>query len=235
MFTLHRWTSILIFTAILGTGCMPVDMQQPAADTDTPAPTVIVPSVMPPTALPTPVMPEIPYDLISQESLLDYLEDLTSIQPYSGWRNSASSGEVEALDYVESKLDEFSNLQRLGMELERQSFPVYMSTEIWDSRLILTVGGQEIEVPADGVRGSRNLRPMAAYFDSDGALGDTSPNPMTADGSPLFVLDDEKLYSMSAGELQDRILFVDYALIDFTVNSDAVENTSTSLITPLEL
>ena len=119
----------------------------------------------------------------------------------------------------------FQTCRGMGLELERQSFPVYMSTEIWDLRLVLTVGGQEIEVPADGLRGSRNLRPMAAYFDSDGALGDTSPNPMNAEGSPLFVLNDEKLYALTAGELQDRILFVDYALIDFTVNSDAVENT----------
>jgi hypothetical protein len=205
---------------------MPVDIQQPVANTDTPASTMIAASVMAPATLPTTKnMPEIPYELISQESLLAYLEDLTSIQPYSGWRNSASSGEAEALDYVDAKLKGFSSLQAMGLELERQSFPVYMSTEIRDSRLVLTVDGQEIEVPADGLRGSRNLRPMAAYFDSDGAIGDTSPNPMTADGSPLFVLDDEKLYSLMAHDLEDKILFVDYSLIDFTVNSVGAENT----------
>jgi len=195
------------------------------ANTNTPAPTVIAPSATAPVAPPTAFMPEIPYDLISQEILLSYLEDLTSIQPYSGWRNSASSGEAEALDYVEAKLNGFSNLRSMGLEMERQSFPVYMSTEIWDSRLFLTVDGQEIEVPADGLRGSRNLRPMAAYFDSDGVIGDASPNPMSAVGSPLYVLDDEKLYALTADELQGRILFVDYSLIDFSVNSDGVENT----------
>jgi hypothetical protein len=225
MFTFHRCISTLILTAFLGAGCMPVGIPQPVTNTNTHAPTVIAPSVSVPVVPQTAVMPEIPYDLISQESLLAYLEDLTSIQPYSGWRNSASSGEAEALDYVEAKLKGFSNLQAMGLELERQSFPVYMSTEIWDSRLVLTVDGQEIEVPADGVRGSRNLRPMAAYFDSDGALGDTGPNPMTADGSPLFVLDDEKLYTLTAHDLEDKILFVDYSLIDFTVNSEGAENT----------
>ena len=52
MFTLHRWISILIFTAILGTGCMPVDIQQPMTNTDTPAPTMIEPSAAATTALP---------------------------------------------------------------------------------------------------------------------------------------------------------------------------------------
>ncbi|MGE5376669.1 MAG: M28 family peptidase [Bacteroidota bacterium] len=221
----HRCISTLVFVAFLGTGCMPVDIPQPVANTNTPAPTVIAQRVTTPVVPPTVILPEIPYDLISQDSLLAYLEDLTSIQPYSGWRNSASSGEAEALDYVESKLNEFSNLQGPGMELERQSFPVYMSTEIWDSRLVLTVDGREIEVPADGVRGSRHLRPLAAYFDSDGVLGDTNPNPMSADGCPLFVLDDEKLYTLAAHDLEGRILFVDYSLIDITVNSNGAENT----------
>jgi hypothetical protein len=139
MFPLHRYISILIFAVFLGAGCMPVDIPQPVANTNTPA--VIHPSVTAPVAPPTAVVPDIPYDLISEECILAYLEDLTSIQPYSGWRNSASSGEAEALDYVQSKLDEFSNLQQMDMELERQSFPVYMSTEIWDSRLLLTVDG----------------------------------------------------------------------------------------------
>ena len=224
MFTFHRCISVLIFATLLGAGCMAVDLPQPVANTNTPDPTMIAQSVTAPVAPPV-IMPEIPYDLISQESLLSYLEDLTSIQPYSGWRNSASSGEAEALDYVDGKLKEFSSLQGLGLEIERQSFPVYMSTEIRDSRLILTVDGQEIEVPADGLRGSRNLRPMAAYFDSDGVIGDTCPDPMTANGSPLVILDDENLYTLTADNVKDRILIVDYSLIDYTVNSDGAENT----------
>jgi hypothetical protein len=196
----------------------------PSALTEMPTPntTVPIPNLQP-TALPA-VSPGV-YELVSQESLFAYLEDLTSIEPYSGWRNSASSGEAEALDYVEAKLRGLSNLQRSDMELERQSFPVYMSTEIWDSRLILTIGGQEIEVPADGLRGSRLLRPMAAYFDSDGALGDSNSNPVSADGSPVVVLDDERLYSLMVDELKGRILFLNYSLIDTIVNSEGVSNT----------
>ena len=49
-----------------------------------------------------------PFDLVSQESLFNYLEDLTSIQPYSGWRNSATEGEAEAMDYVATTLGDFA-------------------------------------------------------------------------------------------------------------------------------
>jgi hypothetical protein len=175
---------------------------------------------------PATAIPDIPYGLVSQESLFAYLEDLTSIQPYSGWRNSASSGEAEALDYVEKKLHEFSSLQSRGLELERQKFSVYLSTEIWDSRLILTLNGQEIEVPADGLRGSKSYRSLADYFDSDGIRGDLNPNPITADGSPVVVREDESLYTLTANELEGRILFLDYSLIDTYVNSEALSNGS---------
>ena len=213
MFTLQRWISILIFTAILGTGCKPVDIQQPVANTNTPAPKVIVPSVMAPTVLPTPVMPEIPYDLISQESLLAYLEGLTSIQPYSGWRNSASSGEAEALDYVESKLNEFSNLQRLGMELERQSFPVFAATELRENRLYLTVGGREAEVAADAARGHRDDIVQALRFDSDGVLNDVEPDPVVVEGGVVVVRSESEIAQLTEADLQGAIVFVDYGVI----------------------
>lgn len=185
MSTRRRLFLILILTTYLGTGCRSSEIRRPAADTEIPISTTTVQGVPVQPAMPTSSIPEIPYEMVSGESLFAYLEDLTSIQPYSGWRNSASSGEAEALDYVEAELHEFATLQHMSMELERQSFPVYMSTEIRDSRLTLIVDGQEVEVPADGLRGSRNLRPAAAYFDSDGVLGDTSPNPRTANGPHL--------------------------------------------------
>jgi hypothetical protein len=102
--------------------------------------------------------PADPFALISQDSLLAFLEDLTTIQPYSGWRNSASEGEAEALDYVTQKLQSLDYLNELGLELERQEFRVFLGTELWDTRLHLTVGGKEIEVPADGLRGPRDPR-----------------------------------------------------------------------------
>jgi hypothetical protein len=48
--------------------------------------------------------------LVSQQSLFTFVEDLTSIQPYSGWRNSGTEGEQEALDYVSRKLGEMEHL-----------------------------------------------------------------------------------------------------------------------------
>lgn len=164
---------------------------------------------------------EIPYDLISQESLFGYLEDLTSIQPYSGWRNSATSGEAEALDYIETRLGEFTKLQDGGLELERQSFPVYLSTEIWDAGLTLTVDEHEISVPAEGLRGNRFDRYLAAYFDSDGAINDSDPDPMTASGSPLVVGNEDEFYSLTGNQLKGRILFLDYSLIDRATTMEA--------------
>ena len=111
---------ILCVLVVLSNGCRPSlpDSPRPAAS----------PSATPPPTAPARVV--IPYHLISEKSLFAYLEDLTSIQPYTGWRNSASSGEVEGLDYVEKTLGTFSHLQDGGLELERQSFNVYLSTEI---------------------------------------------------------------------------------------------------------
>jgi hypothetical protein len=197
---------------------------------------------LPPTSTnltPTPVDLEVPYELVSQESLFGFLKDLTSIQPYSGWRNSGSRGEAEALDYVSEKMIEFSSLTAGGMELERQSFPVYLSTEMWEAGLTLSVDGQEIKIPAEGIRGSRFSRPMALYFDSDGVANDPDPDPMTAAGAPLIVLDEDTLYSLVKDDLTGRILFLDYSLIDRITNRASgnrmggVENTD-QLITLID-
>ena len=208
----HSGLILVILALVFTSGC------QPAAPTSQ-IPTATPNAISTPTnTAPTPINLEIPYELISEESLFAYLEDLTSIQPYSGWRNSASSGEAEALDYVEAKLTEFSNLQTTGLELERQSFNVYLSTEIWDAGLTLTVNNQEIKVPAEALRGHRYDRYLAAYFDSDGVINDSNPDPMTAAGSPLIVRDEDTLYSLTADELKGRILFLDYSLIDRITN-----------------
>ena len=79
--------------------------------------------------------PSDPFALISQESLFAFMEDLTGIQPYSGWRNSASEGEAEAIDYVTKKLKELGHLDNLGLELERQSFRVFLGHVLFVSLL----------------------------------------------------------------------------------------------------
>jgi hypothetical protein len=168
-----------------------------------------------PSPTPTPAPPPIgPFALISQESLFAFIEDLTAIQSYSGWRNSAGRGEAEALDYVEERLSEFEYLQGLGLERERQSFHVFLGTELWETRLRLTVEGQEIEVPADGLRGDRDEIAQALRFDSDGALNDSTRDPVVVEGPMVLVRSAEEIEALSPADLKDKVVFVDYAAID---------------------
>ena len=161
--------------------------------TDTPVPPS--PTSMPPTSTPTSTLiptetPEpsvTPLSLVSQDSLFTFLEELTSIQPYSGWRNSATEGEAEALDYAANTLGDLAYLQNLGMELERQSFHVFLATEMWETRLYVTTQGQETEVPADASRGHRHDIIQALRFDSDGVLNDSERNPVEAAGQVVLI------------------------------------------------
>ena len=158
-----------------------------------------------------------PFALVSQESMFSYLEDLTSIQPYSGWRNSGSEGEQEALDYVEGKLGELPYLRGLGLELERQTFRVFMATELWETRLHLAVDGQEVEVPASGLRGPRDGIAQTLRFDSDGKLNDTERNPVVVEGPVVLVASSADVSGLTAQELQGKVVFVDYAAVDRSV------------------
>jgi hypothetical protein len=154
-----------------------------------------------------------PYTLISQESLFAYLEALTTIQPHSGWRNSATEGEAEALDYVANTLDDFAYFQDLGLELERQSFHVLLSTELWDTRLYLTVKGQEVEVPADAPRGHRYDQAQALRFDSDGGINDSERNPVEVAGKIVVVRTPDRARALRAADVQGKIVFMDYEAI----------------------
>ncbi len=208
---------VILALVIVSSGCQP---SLPTSQTLLATPSL---AATPATSSPTPINFEVPYGLISQESLFAYLKDLTSIQPYSGWRNSASRGEAEALDYVAGKVSGFSNLNDRGLELERQSFNVFLSTEIWDSGLTLIVKNQEIKIPAEGLRGNRFDRSQAIYFDTDGVINDSDRDPIIASGSPLVVRDEDTLYSLAADEYKGRILFLDYSLID-RATSTALNN-----------
>jgi hypothetical protein len=152
--------------------------------------------------------------LVSLESLFATMEDLTAIQPYSGWRNSASEGESEALDYVAGRLDELDYLNSLGLEMERQTFHVFLGTELRETRLHLTVDGREIEVPADGLRGPRDDVGQALRFDSDGALNDATPDPVLVEGSTVLVRSPEEIDALSASDVKGQVVFLDYSAID---------------------
>jgi hypothetical protein len=185
--------------------------QEPTTPPELPG---LTPSSPPSSPVPSPAPPLDPFDLISQESLLSFVQDLTAIQPYSGWRNSASQGEAEALDYVAGKLGEYDYLRDIGLELERQSFHVFLGTELWETRLYLSVAGQEIEVPADGLRGPRDDIAQALHFDSDGELNDSAPNPVVAEGPVVVVRSASEARELDPATVRGKIVFLDYAVID---------------------
>jgi hypothetical protein len=219
----HRLILPLIAISFLTAACTRV-IQTPGPITDTPVPATSRPIPEPQPTTPTAGTYYIPYELISQASLFAYLEDLTSIQPYSGWRNSGSSGEAEALDYVEGKLGQFSSLQGRGLELERQSFKVFASVEFWDTQLHLTLQGQEIAVPANGLRGARYDPQLALSMDSDGAPNDTDHDPLLATGPLVMVRDAETLHALTANDVAGRVLFLDYVLVDSVVTESYLDN-----------
>ena len=226
MSTVYRLTLLLIVVALLSAGCSSGAVKPTALPTSAPTPTIQPPTSVTQSVAPLVPPAAVPYQLVSEESLLAFLSDLTAIQPYSGWRNTASSGEAEALDYVQNKLGKFATLNERGLALERQSFNVYLGTELRDAQLTLTINDHEIEVPAEGLRGARYDWQLATYFDTDGILNDANPDPQTAAGAPLFVRDDDTLYTLNADDLKDRVLFIDFALMDSFTNSFALTNGS---------
>jgi pimeloyl-ACP methyl ester carboxylesterase len=205
----------------------------PPAETPAPAATLVPPTstarpsdtALPPSATaiqPTADMPTSTealeplgslLSLISQGRLFASLEELTSIQAYSGWRNSATEGEAEALTYVANTLGNLAYLQNLGMALERQSFRVFLATELWETRLYVTTRGQETEVPADALRGHRHDVAQALRFDSDGALNDSERNPIAVEGDVVLIRSASEIDVLEESDVQGRIVFLDSAVI----------------------
>jgi hypothetical protein len=229
---------ILVFAALIISGC---STQEPppssSASTPTtpslpdPTPSPPKPTPPPPEPIPSPPQPTPtekpderpgPHMLISQDKLFAYIEDLTGLQAYSGWRNSATEGEAEALDYVAATLSEFAYLQSLGLELERQSFSVFLATEIWESRLFLTIDGKESEVPTNGISGHRKEVKKALHFDSDGALNDADRNPFKVSGETLLLRSADEVLDLAQDETQGKIVFLDFGVIDPAVAGGGV-------------
>lgn len=126
-------TMILVFSVLMiFSGCSENETPTPTASATKAAERLTEVSPSPPeptsTTLPAPTpTPNTDHilnlrSLISQEQHFTYIEDLTNLQAYSGWRNSATEGEAEALDYVAGVLSDFDHLQSLGLEVERHSF-----------------------------------------------------------------------------------------------------------------
>jgi hypothetical protein len=203
------------------TACSKQNTSLPAQITNTvnnasiPSPTPVSKPTALPTSAPTPteVVVVDPFAQVSQEQLFSYLTELTSIQAYSGWRTSATTGEAEAFDYLSKTLSSFPFLNELGMEMEQQSFQVFSSTEFWETTLEITRSGQSFQIPANGILGSRTDLKVALRFDSDGKVNDTETNPLSITGLGVVVRSAEDIKAFKAKELSDKIVFLDYETI----------------------
>jgi hypothetical protein len=158
-----------------------------------------------------------PFALISRQSLLASLEELTAIGAYSGWRLSTTSGETEARAYVSGRLDRMSFLKSIGLEVTEQPFRTYLGVELRESRLELTIAGQTHEVAADSLPGEREILSLAMRFDSDGRLNDSEPDPILVQGEPVLIGSAATLQALSSADLQGRVVLIDYAVVDRSI------------------
>ena len=166
--------------------------------------------------------------------MLTHLEVLTNIQAYSGFRTAATAGEAEAFDYVEEQLARMNGLQAMGLEIERQSFDVFITTEIHQAQVFLTgADGTEAEVPASGLRGSRYRTWHAIYFDTDGIIGDLESDPITASGEPILIHSLLQLRQLDEQDVNGRILVADTALFDMIV-AGSYDTNRTELIDAID-
>jgi hypothetical protein len=117
------------------------------------------------------------------------------------------------LDYVAGVLGDMTYLRDSGMELERQSFPVFLATELWENRLHLTTKGQESEVPVNAPRGHRQDVVQALRFDSDGRLNDAERDPVEVDGEVLLIQSESEIEELSESDARGKIVFLDSAVI----------------------
>jgi len=162
-----------------------------------------------------------PFFAISTDRLLATLGDLTSISPHNGWRHSTTRGEAQAIAYVRDRLSRLDFLRDLGLEIEQEDFRTYLGIEFRQTRVHLTVEGTEYEVPADAPAGHRDLIDLAMRFDSDGELNDTLADPVVAEGSPLVIRSAAQVLALSPEDVEGRIVFLDYAVIDRVINDRA--------------
>jgi hypothetical protein len=158
-----------------------------------------------------------PYDLISGDDLLGLLEELTSIRPHRGWRTSTTSGEAEALDWIESSLSELWFLSLRGLEVERETFRTFTGVEFWETTVTLRRDDEDFTAPADGAAGHRDVIPWAIRFDSDGVLNDRNRDPVVVDARPLIVRTADEVYGLPASQVAGRVVFLDYAAVDRSI------------------
>jgi len=162
-----------------------------------------------------------PFELISAASLLRFVDALTAIEAHSGWRTCGSSGELQAFDFVEERLQRLRFLVGMGLEIEVQNLRTAVGVEFHESRLVIESGGLEVEVPADAVAGHPYSPELTALYDSDGDLSDRDRDPVTAEGPVAVFSSPEQIQSLGDGDLLGAIAFVDFSLLDRVFMSTA--------------
>ena len=128
------------------------------------------------------------------------------------------------------QLKQFKYLNKAGLTLERQDFHVFLATELWETRLDVKIAGQEVEIPADGLRGHRDIIKRALQFDSDGKLNDSNHDPVVIDGPIVVVRTVDDIYALKPDVVQGKILFIDYAAIDISQEEERAYDRAVTLL-----
>lgn len=172
-----------------------------------------------------------PYQMVDRAELLDLLEELTAIRPHLGWRTSTTSGEAEALDWIETSLSGLGFLGSLGLEVEREPFRTFTGFEVRETTVTVHRDGVDFIAPADGSPGHRDSIRYAIRFDSDGALNDTDSDPVVVNGPPRIVRTASEIAALTPAQLSGRVVLLDYAAVDRSImtTSDAVGRAQTLL------
>ena len=158
-----------------------------------------------------------PYALVSSDTLLDQLSLLTAFKPHLGWRTSTTSGEAEAIGWVETSLRELAFLRSLGLDVQRESFRTFTGVEFWETSVTFRRDGVDFIAPADGSPGHRDWIRYALRFDSDGVLNDRNRDPVVVRGRPLVIRTADEIASTPADQVAGRVVLLDFAAIDRSI------------------
>src|SRR3990172_1038260 len=163
--------------------------------------------------------------------MLDDIQALAAFGAHRGWRTAGSPGEAQAFDYVAGQLAALAGTTRPALEVTRETFRLPVGSRIHASRLWLESGAGEEEPPADAICCSRRANEAALYFDSDGQAGDAAANPAEVSGPPIVLHSADSIAKLEAAGAAERILVVDFALIDSYVHgTEAAERNARRLL-----
>lgn len=170
-----------------------------------------------PTLEPVEVRIQRALDAYSVDRSIEFLGQLTAINPDGGWRGSATEGEKIAFEMVEAELKQMEWLLAQGMALEMETYHVFVATQDHESSLWLTVNGNRFEVPASTLRGHRDNLNLVVQMDSDRTLADSDTDPVSVSGEIVLVPDRSALDQMAGSELTGKIALVPYELVDTSI------------------